>query len=84
MAVSPAPSRVFSGERFKRLRKNLGFKGSDIARGTGITQGTLSTWATGQNTPSLELLIVLADFMQLSVEDFLVPVEEVASGGDLI
>jgi transcriptional regulator with XRE-family HTH domain len=70
------PSRVFSGERFKRLRKELGLKGSDIARGTGINQGTLSTWITGQNTPSLELLIVLADFMHLDLEDFLVPREE--------
>lgn len=78
------PSRMFSGERFKQLRKELGIKGSDIVRGTGITRITLTTWASGRNVPSLEYLIVLADFMQLDINDFLVPREEVASDGDLI
>ncbi|MFE4651555.1 helix-turn-helix domain-containing protein [Streptomyces sp. NPDC056707] len=81
--MSPVPSRVFSGERFKQLRKEAGIKGSDIHRATGIAQWTLSSWATGRNVPQLNLLILVADVLGCSLDDLLVPNEE-ASDGDLI
>ncbi|MEU0411708.1 helix-turn-helix transcriptional regulator [Streptomyces griseorubiginosus] len=77
--MAPVPSRVFSGTRFKQLRKERGIKGSTISRRTGIPECTLSAWAVGHNLPSLDKLILVADVLGCSLEDFLVPCGEVAS-----
>ncbi len=79
--MTPVPSRVFSGERFKQLRKEAGLKGSDIARATGITEWTLSAWVTGRNKPTVELLILVADALGCTLDEFLVENEEAASNG---
>ncbi|MEU1554331.1 helix-turn-helix transcriptional regulator [Streptomyces scabiei] len=82
--MTPVPSRAFSGAKFKQLRKDHGVKGSTIARRTGIPESTLSTWAQGHNQPSLEKLILVADVLGCSLDDFLVPTsaEEVRDGSD--
>jgi transcriptional regulator with XRE-family HTH domain len=87
--VSPAPippkltpSRVFSGKRFKQLRKETGINGSDIFRATGITEWTLSGWATGRRQPNVASLILVADVLGCSLDDFLVANEEVSDGAD--
>ncbi|MFD6035741.1 helix-turn-helix domain-containing protein [Streptomyces griseoincarnatus] len=80
--MSRTPDRVFSGRLFKQLRKERGVKGSTIARATGIPESTLSTWVHGHNTPTLEKLTLVADFMGLPVDAFLAPVAEVRHGSD--
>lgn len=82
---SPIPSRGFSGAKFKELRKEAGVKGSTISRRTGIPESTLSTWAQGHNRPRIDLLILVADVLGCTVEDFLVAtsVEEVSSDADV-
>jgi transcriptional regulator with XRE-family HTH domain len=79
--MSPTPTRVFSGDRFRALRKERGITGTVIARHTGIPESTLSTWAKGHNTPTLEKLILVADVLGCSLDDFLAVSEEVASDG---
>ena len=75
------PSRAFSGEKFRELRKAAGVKGSDICRATGFHQNTVSAWATGRYIPSLESLIVLADILGCRVDDFFVSVKEASDAG---
>ncbi|MGC5565319.1 helix-turn-helix domain-containing protein [Streptomyces sp. FR-108] len=79
----PRPSRVFSGTRFKQLRKERGIKGSVISRRTGIPECTLSAWVQGHNKPTIEKLVLVADILGVTVEDFLVPNEEVAPRADV-
>lgn len=82
--MCPAPSRTFSGARFKELRKERGIKGSTISRRTGIPEATLSTWTVGRCNPRLDKLILVADVLGCSLDDFLVDTSaEEVSNADL-
>ena len=58
---------IFS-ERLKTLRKEKKLTQKEIAEQIGIKQNSYSDWETGKNEPSLEKLIVLADFFEVSLD----------------
>ncbi|WP_353963529.1 helix-turn-helix domain-containing protein [Streptomyces anulatus] len=68
------PSRVFSGEKFRELRKERDLKASDIWRATGIPQRSLSAWTCGRRSPSSESLVLLSDALSCDINDFFVEV----------
>lgn len=55
-------------ERLKFLRKEKKLTQKEIAEQIGIKRNTYSDWETGKNEPSLEKLIVLADFFEVSLD----------------
>ncbi|MCX4232823.1 helix-turn-helix domain-containing protein [Streptomyces ortus] len=72
------PSRAFSGERLRKLRKEAGLKGSDIHRATGIDQRTISAWVCGRRLPNSQSLALLADAIGCRIDDFFTEANDVA------
>lgn len=55
-------------ETYRKLRNSLGYKDSDVAKGTGITKSTFSDWKTGRSIPKMDKLKKIALFLNTSVE----------------
>ena len=62
-------------ERLKNIRQEQGLTQFDLAKQTGISQAGIAKWETGDRTPSMDCLIVLAKFFKCSI-DYLVGIEE--------
>ena len=61
-------------ERIKALCKERGITLKDLEDGAGITQNTMGRW--GENTPSVDKVKRVADFLGVSVDDLLREPEE--------
>ena len=55
-------------ERYCKLRDSLGYRDSDVAKGTGITKSTFSDWKNGRSIPKDEKLKKIALFLDTSVD----------------
>ena len=55
-------------ERYCELRDSLGYRDSDVAKGTGITKSTFSDWKNGRSIPKDEKLKKIALFLGTSVD----------------
>lgn len=66
-------------EIYCMIRDKLGYKDSDVARGTGITKSTFSDWKSGRSNPKNEKLSKIAEFLGVSV-DYLTTGEEKEGG----
>lgn len=55
-------------EIYQRLLDEKGLKNSDVSRGTGISNMTLSDWKHGKSTPKYENMKKIAQFLDVSVE----------------
>ena len=73
------------GQRFARLRKNLGLKQDDIAEKVNISAQAVSKWENDLSAPDISTLPILADILNVSLDELLgreveetkvVPVEE--------
>lgn len=58
-------------EHYQQIRNQLGLKDTDVAKATGINQGTLSDWKKGRYTPKVDKLQTIADFLGVSLEQLL-------------
>ena len=54
--------------RYCELRDSLGYRDSDVAKGTGITKSTFSDWKNGRSIPKDEKLKKIALFLDTSVD----------------
>ena len=61
-------------ERLKELRLERGLTQTELANKTKISQAGIAKWETGDRTPNLEYLIVLAKFFGVSA-DYLIGLE---------
>jgi transcriptional regulator with XRE-family HTH domain len=57
------------GPRLKRLRTQRGITLTELAASTGISKSTLSRLEVGQRKPSLELLLPIAQFHRVPLDD---------------
>lgn len=55
-------------ERLKFLRKEKNLTQTELGEKVGIKRNTYSDWENGKTEPSLEKLIVLADFFEVSLD----------------
>lgn len=55
-------------EIYQRILDEKGLKNSDVSRGTGISNMTLSDWKRGISTPKQDKMIKIAKFLDVSVE----------------
>lgn len=54
--------------RLKQLRISKGYKQVFLQASTGIEQSLLSKYETGERNPSIEAIIKLADFYDVSID----------------
>ena len=59
------------GQRFARLRKNLGFKQDDIAEKVNISAQAVSKWENDLSAPDISTLPILADILNVSLDELL-------------
>lgn len=57
-------------DEFGTLLQNRKIKPFHVSKGTGISSGTMNDYATGKKKPSIENLVKIADFLNVST-DFL-------------
>lgn len=57
-------------EAFEKLCKERGITPYRVAKETGVTTATLSSWKTGKYTPKSEKLQKLADYFGVNVDAF--------------
>ena len=69
-------------ENLKVLRKEKGFSQEQLAFRLNVVRQTISKWEKGLSVPDAELLIRLADVLDVSVSDLLGTKIEVADGED--
>lgn len=58
-------------ERLKELRKSKGITQTEFAKIFNISNGTIGNWESGNRIPDTEMLKMLADFFNVSI-DYLV------------
>lgn len=56
------------GEMIQELRKDKNLDQKDLARLLNVSTGTISNYETGTHTPSIENILKLADFFNVSVD----------------
>lgn len=59
------------GQRFARLRKNLGLKQDDIAEKVNISAQAVSKWENDLSAPDISLLPELADILNVTLDELL-------------
>ena len=69
-------------ENWKMLRKEKGFSQEQLAFRLNVVRQTISKWEKGLSVPDAELLIRLADVLDVSVSDLLGTKIEVPDGED--
>lgn len=57
------------GENLKTLRQNRKITQGNLAKVLNITLKTVSHWETNYSEPSIEQLIFLADFFEISLDE---------------
>ena len=57
------------GQRFARLRKNLGFKQDDIAEKVNISAQAVSKWENDLSAPDISTFPILADILNVSLDE---------------
>ena len=62
-------------ERLKELRLEKGLTQTELANKTKISQAGIAKWETGDRTPNMEYLIILAKFFGCSA-DYLLGLED--------
>lgn len=55
-------------ERLVQLRKEKGIYQADLANALNIEQGAISHWEKGRRTPDKDMLILLADYFDVTVD----------------
>ena len=58
-------------DRVFHLMQERGVRASDIVKQTGIKQSTITEWKMGRSSPSVNALVMLADYFGVTV-DYLV------------
>ena len=66
-----------TGERIARLRRGAGLTQAQLAERADVTRETLARWETGGGklSPNAKMLLRLAGFFHVSVEELLCPEE---------
>ncbi len=54
--------------RLKELRTEKGLSQIELAVATGLTQGAITYWETGQRIPNAKAIIILARFFGVSTD----------------
>lgn len=61
------PLRKLIGANIRKLRKQRGMNGADLARALHVAQSTVSQWESGGKTPRAVMIQKIADLFGVSV-----------------
>jgi transcriptional regulator with XRE-family HTH domain len=61
------------GPRLREFREGAGLSQKELAEKMGVRQVTISAWEVGTRGPDLPMLVKLAEFFGVTVNDFLEP-----------
>ena len=56
--------------KYVELRDAKGVNDAKVSEATGIPRSTFTDWKSGRSKPKLEKLLKLAEFFEVSVEEF--------------
>ena len=56
------------GQFLKELRKTKGLTQEQLAQVINVTNRTVSRWETGTNLPDIDVLILLSEFYNVSID----------------
>jgi len=59
---------IMKGSRIQDARKTAGYTQQSLADELGVSVRTVTFWEAGERTPSLELLVKLADILHVSTD----------------
>ena len=59
------------GDELKYQREIRGLSQSDLARATGLRQQMISHWEANKSAPSIDIIVTLADFYQISIDELI-------------
>jgi putative transcriptional regulator len=59
--------------RIKGALADAGVSNKELAEHLGVSEHTVSRWCTNDQQPSIKDLFRIADFLQINVQDLLVP-----------
>lgn len=63
--------RVVDNQLLEKYLERANLNYSDLAKGTDIARSTIYNMADGRYCPSHSIMTILADFLEISPEDFL-------------
>ena len=69
-------------ERYALLLESDGISSYKVSQDTGISQTLLSNWKCGKSTPSIHILILLAEYFNVSLDYFVKSSENNAEIGN--
>lgn len=58
-------------QKYEKLRNDKGVTDYEVAKQTGISTATLSSWKSGVYTPKIDKIMLLAEYFGVSVTYFL-------------
>lgn len=58
-------------ENIKKYRKDMGLTQEELADALGVTIGAVSKWENGNNVPDIMMLMEIANFFNVSMDEFL-------------
>ncbi len=58
-------------QKYEKLRNEKGVTDYEVAKQTGISTATLSSWKSGAYTPKIDKIMLLAEYFGVSVTYFL-------------
>lgn len=68
---------VKTGRNIERLMVERGFTARDVQQRLGFTERRpIYFWMQGKNLPSIDNLFMLAEMLQVSIDDILIPKDE--------
>ncbi|TDL80241.1 helix-turn-helix domain-containing protein [Peribacillus frigoritolerans] len=67
---------MFFCEKLKSERKNKGWSQEELAEKLFVSRQSVSKWETGQNYPSIEIIIKLSDLFGVTIDELLRSDEE--------
>lgn len=56
--------------KYVKLRDEKNVRDVDVSRATGIPQSTFTDWKSGKSNPKLDKLMKIAQFFNVSIEEF--------------
>lgn len=55
---------------YAEMRDRKGLRDADVAKATGISQTVFTDWKNGKSSPKIDKIIKIADFFQVSLDEF--------------
>lgn len=63
---------MFNGKKLREMRKELGLTQFQLDNAIGLTQKTICSLELGKHQPSLQKLVKIANYFDVSIDEFII------------